>query len=661
MSVSLSECFHVFHQPETLSAVCDKIIIPNLNPTSDDEELFEDNGLEYMHRDMEGFDSDTRRRSASDLISALCKHYEQPIHEILARDISVLLQEYSASPTANWRSKHIAIFLVSIISLKTSTRKLDTGKTTQSINLVDFLAQHIAPELHYPAPSSPLLTATAIKFVATFRSQYATEVLFAVVPLLSECLRDPTYVIHTYAANALERVLAVKDGQESRISPSSLAPFVQQLLSNLFDAMQLPCSHDNEYLMKARHHSTVMRVIAAMQRDITPLLSDIISHLTSILESVCRKPPNGMFSHYVFEAVACLVHFNPSPPTITTCDALLVSPMMQMLSLATVADLAPYVLQILSQLLETSPPPLSPNFKAVLPHLFQHNVVLWDKTANISPLVRLMSAYFRASSVEMVSLGYLLPTIRIVEKLVNARSKATDADAMGLVGVVLETVGLQHLDPLLPAIMRLLFERLQSKCTGAYVAGLIVCLSIFIVRHGVPTLTSLLESIQQGMFKHVVQAVWIPDVHKVLRLGPHHRRVVSLATTFLLTTPTDLFSDYSRPLWQELLQKEVQFLVSEIRGDVSSDEEEVQADDDVGDDVEQLAFSHLHFSQPPEVDLAPMVPIPDPRLHFAAALSKLAASRPSLMEFKGSDIAPATQAVILKYINIGDVLLRSGT
>ena len=37
-----------------------------------DEELFEDNPEEYIRRDIEGSDVDTRRRAACDLVKALC-------------------------------------------------------------------------------------------------------------------------------------------------------------------------------------------------------------------------------------------------------------------------------------------------------------------------------------------------------------------------------------------------------------------------------------------------------------------------------------------------------------------------------------------------------------------------------------------------------------
>jgi hypothetical protein len=45
---------------ETLKSICEKIVIPNLMFRDEDEELFEDNPLEYLRRDVEGSDTGAR-------------------------------------------------------------------------------------------------------------------------------------------------------------------------------------------------------------------------------------------------------------------------------------------------------------------------------------------------------------------------------------------------------------------------------------------------------------------------------------------------------------------------------------------------------------------------------------------------------------------------
>ncbi len=61
----------LFKDENTLKQVCEKIVIPNLMMREDDEEMFELNWVEYVRRDTEGSDSDTRRRAAAELVKSL--------------------------------------------------------------------------------------------------------------------------------------------------------------------------------------------------------------------------------------------------------------------------------------------------------------------------------------------------------------------------------------------------------------------------------------------------------------------------------------------------------------------------------------------------------------------------------------------------------------
>jgi exportin-2 (importin alpha re-exporter) len=51
----------LFANATAMQQICEKVIIPQLKLRESDLELFND-GLEYLRRDMEGSDVDTRRR-----------------------------------------------------------------------------------------------------------------------------------------------------------------------------------------------------------------------------------------------------------------------------------------------------------------------------------------------------------------------------------------------------------------------------------------------------------------------------------------------------------------------------------------------------------------------------------------------------------------------
>ncbi|CAE8697547.1 unnamed protein product, partial [Polarella glacialis] len=60
-----------FEDPAVLSGICEKVVFPNILLRDSDVELFEDNCSEYVRRDMEGADQETRRRSSMDLVKAM--------------------------------------------------------------------------------------------------------------------------------------------------------------------------------------------------------------------------------------------------------------------------------------------------------------------------------------------------------------------------------------------------------------------------------------------------------------------------------------------------------------------------------------------------------------------------------------------------------------
>lgn len=57
------------------------------------------------------------------------------------------------------------------------------------------------------------------------------------------------------------------------------------------------------------------------------------------------------------------------------------------------AQPTPYILQILSLLLELSPVPISPLYADLFPRLLL--VVLWERKSNVPALIRIVQAYLR--------------------------------------------------------------------------------------------------------------------------------------------------------------------------------------------------------------------------------------------------------------------------
>ena len=61
----------------------------------------------------------------------------------------------------------------------------------------------------------PVLKADAIKFIMTFRSILPREHVIGALPLLIRHLPAASTVVHSYAACAIEKILALKDRENT--------------------------------------------------------------------------------------------------------------------------------------------------------------------------------------------------------------------------------------------------------------------------------------------------------------------------------------------------------------------------------------------------------------------------------------------------------------
>lgn len=114
---------NLFEQEAILASICEKIIVPNIEMRECDVELFEDNPEEYIRRDLEGSDVDTRRRAACDLVKGLSRYFEPQITTIFGSYVKTMLDMYTNNPNDKWRSKDAAIYLVTSLATKAKTTK----------------------------------------------------------------------------------------------------------------------------------------------------------------------------------------------------------------------------------------------------------------------------------------------------------------------------------------------------------------------------------------------------------------------------------------------------------------------------------------------------------------------------------------------------------
>ena len=136
------------------------------------------------------------------------------------------------------------------LAVKTATASAGTTSVSDLVNVMDFLQAQILPELQSDANTMPVLKADAIKFVTTFRNQIPRAGYGVVLPLLVNMLTSKNYVVHSYAANAIERMLIAREQGQPKVTAAELAPLLPQLCANLFALLDRQESKENVFVMK---------------------------------------------------------------------------------------------------------------------------------------------------------------------------------------------------------------------------------------------------------------------------------------------------------------------------------------------------------------------------------------------------------------------------
>jgi exportin-2 (importin alpha re-exporter) len=111
---------------EVLREIIEHIVVKNLTATEADEELFEDNPTDYIRKDMEGTDQDTRRRSASELVRGLLKFFNVKISQLCVTYIGAMLEQYRT--TMDWRAKDAALHLVLAVAVMSTSANMGAGQ-----------------------------------------------------------------------------------------------------------------------------------------------------------------------------------------------------------------------------------------------------------------------------------------------------------------------------------------------------------------------------------------------------------------------------------------------------------------------------------------------------------------------------------------------------
>ena len=560
-----------------------------------DVELFEDNPEEFIRRDLEGSDVDTRRRAACDLVKGLSRHFEEKITQIFGVYVQSMLAQYNASPKANWKSKDAALYLVTSLATRAKTAKHGITQTNQLVNLGDFCSAHILPELQNYANTAefPILKADCVKYVLTFRSQLPPETVKSCMPALVQLLKFPAVVLHTYAAAAIDKILIMKDGSGAALlTAQQLAPLTEDLLKNLFGAFEFPGSTENEYIMKA-----VMRSFSALQNSVVPYLAHLLPPLTNKLAQAAKNPTRPHYNHYLFESLSLSIRIvcQSNPQAVISFEQVLF-PVFEEILKMDVQEFVPYVFQIMSLMLELHsegnvPEPYMALFSFLLVPL------LWERPANIHPLVRLLQAFISRGPAQVVGQDRITGLLGVFQKLIA--SKTNDHEGFYLLQSMVEHLPPDSLSGYTKPVFIVLFQRLTSSKTTKYVKSLLVFFFVYVIKNGGSQLISTVDAIQDGIFGMVCDSLIVKDgtVQKIS--GTTEKKIAAVGLTKLLCETEELATGRYADKFPGLLLALISLFELPEDESIPDDEHFIEIEDTPG---YQTAYSQLIFAGKPDYD-----------------------------------------------------------
>eukprot|EP00933_Yihiella_yeosuensis_P027476 TRINITY_DN21379_c0_g1_i1.p1 TRINITY_DN21379_c0_g1~~TRINITY_DN21379_c0_g1_i1.p1 ORF type:complete len:966 (+),score=204.50 TRINITY_DN21379_c0_g1_i1:60-2957(+) len=520
-----------FEDPNVLSGICEKVVFPNILLRESDVELFEDQPLQYVQRDMEAADQETRRRSSMDLVKALGRLHETKVTEILIGYVKQLMDQAGKVPgNQAERYKDACIFLCIAMAVRGQTQKEGVTVTNQNVNIMDFFSSLVAPELmSEPISQRPLLRASCLKFVTVFRNQIPREQIGQILQAICKHITAESPVVHTYAAICIEKLLTVKDktpqGQSSlRYDPASmkasLLATIQPILQTIAQSKGIPM---NEYLMRA-----VARIFAFLKQQGAEAGLQTLGPLSQILIAMSANPSNPVFNHNLFEAIASIVKVCvPTQPDAV--EAALLPACGQILE-KNVTDFLPYTFQILGLLLDASP-----SVKPLYTQLFERllNVELWRSQANVPGLIRLLRAYFAKHAVfgELLRANFqgILERFQFV-----LHNRKTEAAAFDLLNAVYSHLPVEYYQQYFKQLLTVLLSRLQSSKSPKYQRDFVVSCSLCMHKNQPNFLPQALNEIQAGLLVNLLSSKWIPVLKMQLKLDERKVCAMALAKIFLL-------------------------------------------------------------------------------------------------------------------------------
>lgn len=500
---------------QVMPAIVRAVVVPNVIMRASDVERFDEDGAEYMQRDLLGADIHTRRKAAADLLKAFNSHQERSACALGMESIQTLTQRASAGAPDAVQLKEAAISIMIAIGITSSSEVTGAVTVSPHVDSLAFFQQAIMPELQPAAASSPILVAAALKFIVAFRHTLGTMNLPAVLGLITPHLSNPHYVVHTYAAFAITRMLDTKVPKaaggvpEPLINSATFAPFFGATVGGLFSVLSLPASKENEHAMRC-----LMRVVIVTGAAALPHAAELVQRLNAIVVEILKQCRNPLFPYYVFETLAAFLRF------VCGNDAALIAAFTQAFmpqyslikSEANAEAMLPYAWQIFSMLVQRTPAPLPPYLVAEFPLFFSPD--LWSNRSNVPAMVRVLCSFVSQDAGQLLQGEGMTKLLGLTQQLVS--KKSSDDQGMLLLCAIFNAVPFAQLQQYAQGIFHMMLGRLQTDKTVKYNRLFLNAFGLACMKFTPQAVAAVLNSMQANLFVTICSSVVASNIKELV-------------------------------------------------------------------------------------------------------------------------------------------------
>ncbi|CAD7949735.1 unnamed protein product [Amoebophrya sp. A120] len=543
-----------FNDLNALQQICERIVLPNIKLRQIDVELFEDSPLDFIQRDIEEADQDTRRKTAIELVKALMRFQESNVTNILMTHVRQLLnngaQTATGSNAERCLSKESCIYVVMAMAIKGGTKQQGCTLVNAQVPFQQYFDQEVKTILQSNVDTEsdfPPLRAACLKYVTQFRSLLSTESLLSVLPDIVRHVSHKSAVVHTYAAHAIEKIIMVREmgtansnvssgGANQTQTPQTIVgnlKFQPQQLSALLRTALEPMVNiltekrgieQNEYLMRC-----IVRIFLFLKHSAGDIAVPMLQKSTQLLEQIAANPKHPSFAHFLFEGVAVIIKVAQPTGKLDEVEGQMLKVCGFILQGEVMKDFLPYVFQVLGLLLDSTK-----EVKPVYSQLFQTlmHLEFWTKHPNIPALVRFLKSYlsrhehFRALLQQ--NMGEILKRF---EGTLNNRK--TEGMAFDLLGAVFAYLPFEMYSSTVDVIFKVALTALMSRKSDVRMKKhFVLAASIFVWKRGAASLRDILERMQPGLFQQIMTNVWMAALD--LMQTPPERKIAAVALTQLL-------------------------------------------------------------------------------------------------------------------------------